>query len=353
MAKHNKDHLINLSNMCNSEAIDPTGGVSVKKKICSLALALLTVATVPGVLAQSFPVKPVTIVVPYAPGGPVDNLTRVLGTRLSKEWGQPVVVQNKTGANEIIGADFVAKSAPDGYTLFAATEAALTMNPHLYKKLPYDPQKDFTPITRLISVPMVFFVPASSKANTLKEFIEIARKTTDKPMSYGSSGAGGIVHLPLAMFEKQENLTMVHVPYKGAAPLIPDVISGQIDSAVLGVSVIEQHVKSGKLKALAVSSEARSTALPEVPTFKEAGVKNIDAVFNIGFVAPAGTPAAISEKIANDVRRILFEATFRKTNIDAFSYVAIGSTPAEYKTFLEKDYKVQGERVRVSGATLD
>ena len=240
-----------------------------------------------------------------------------------------------------------------GYTLFAATEAALTMNPHLYKKLPYNPEKDFTPISRLISVPMVFFVPKASKANTLKEFIELAKNAKGTPLTYGSSGAGGIVHLPLAMFAKQEGLEMVHVPYKGAAPLIPEVISGQIDSAVLGVSVIEQHVKSGKLKALAVSSEARSLALPDVPTFKEAGVKDIDAVFNIGLVAPAGTPAAIVEKVAADVRRILMDPEFRKTNVDAYSYVAVASTPAEYKAFLARDLKVQGERVKTSGATLD
>jgi len=304
-------------------------------------------------MAEVFPTKPVSIVVPYAPGGPVDNLSRVLATRLGKDWGQPVLVVNKTGANEIIGAEFVAKSAPDGYTLFAATEAALTMNPHLYKKLPYNAEKDFAPISRLISVPMVFFVPVNSKANSLQEFIHLARNAKDKPLTYGSSGAGGIVHLPLAMFTKQEGLEMVHVPYKGAGPLIPDVISGQVDSAVLGVSVIEQHVKAGKLKALAVSSPSRSLALPDVPTFKEAGVRDIDAVFSIGLVAPAGTAPAIVEKIASDVRRILMDPEFRKANIDAYSYIAIGSTPAEYRNFLVSDFKVQGERVKVSGASLD
>ena len=326
-----------------------------KRTLAHLALSLAATLALPWAHAQApaFPSKPVSIVVPYAPGGPVDNLSRVLATRLGKEWGQSVLVVNKTGANDIIGAEFVAKSPADGYTLFAATEAALTMNPHLYKKLPYNPEKDFTPISRLISVPMVFFVPKASKANTLKEFIELAKNAKGTPLTYGSSGAGGIVHLPLAMFAKQEGLEMVHVPYKGAAPLIPEVISGQIDSAVLGVSVIEQHVKSGKLKALAVSSEARSLALPDVPTFKEAGVKDIDAVFNIGLVAPAGTPAAIVEKIAADVRRILMDPEFRKTNVDAYSYVAVASTPAEYKAFLARDLKVQGERVKTSGATLD
>ena len=323
------------------------------KSLLSIATSVLLALTLPCAMAEVFPTKPVSIVVPYAPGGPVDNLSRVLATRLGKDWGQPVLVVNKTGANEIIGAEFVAKSAPDGYTLFAATEAALTMNPHLYKKLPYNAEKDFAPISRLISVPMVFFVPVSSKANSLQEFIRLARNAKDKPLTYGSSGAGGIVHLPLAMFTKQEGLDMVHVPYKGAGPLIPDVISGQVDSAVLGVSVIEQHVKAGKLKALAVSSPSRSLALPDVPTFKEAGVRDIDAVFSIGLVAPAGTAPAIVEKIASDVRRILMDPEFRKANIDAYSYIAIGSTPAEYRNFLVRDFKVQGERVKVSGASLD
>jgi tripartite-type tricarboxylate transporter receptor subunit TctC len=323
------------------------------KSLLSIATSVLLALTLPCAMAEVFPTKPVSIVVPYAPGGPVDNLSRVLATRLGKDWGQPVLVVNKTGANEIIGAEFVVKSAPDGYTLFAATEAALTMNPHLYKKLPYNAEKDFAPISRLISVPMVFFVPMNSKANSLQEFIRLARSAKDKPLTYGSSGAGGIVHLPLAMFTKQEGLEMVHVPYKGAGPLIPDVISGQVDSAVLGVSVIEQHVRAGKLKALAVSSPSRSQALPDVPTFKEAGVKEIDAVFNIGLVAPAGTAPAIVEKISSDVRRILMDPEFRKANIDAYSYVAVGSTPAEYRSFLARDLKVQGERVRVSGASLD
>jgi tripartite-type tricarboxylate transporter receptor subunit TctC len=322
-----------------------------QSKITLITVMLAAICS--GATAQTYPNKPVTIVVPYSPGGPVDNLSRALGNQLNKIWAQPVVVVNKPGANEIIGAEFVTKSAPDGYTLFAATEAALTMNPHLYKKLPYNAEKDFAPISRLISVPMMFFVPQSSKANSMKEFIKIAKNNKDKPMSFGSSGAGGITHLPLAMFAKQEGLDMIHVPYKGAAPLIPEIIAGQVDAAVLGVSVIEQHVKSGKLKALAISSETRSIALPDVPTFREAGIKDINAVFNIGLVAPAGTPQAIIEKISTDVRQVLLAANFRKENVDAYSYVAVGSSPKEYKEFLTRDFKVQAERVKTSGATLD
>lgn len=324
------------------------------KFVAALTAAVLALAGSAPAFAQAFPSRPVTVVVPYAAGGPVDSFVRGLTPKLAEAWRQPVVVMNKPGANEIIGADFVAKSAPDGYTLFAGTEAALTMNQHLYKKLPYNPEKDFAEISRLVALPLVFFVPKSSPANTLKEFIAIAKqRSTTKPMTYGSSGAGGIAHLPMAMFTFNESLTMVHVPYKGAAPLIPDVIAGQIDAAVLGVSVIEQHVKAGTLKALAVSSDTRSIALPEVPTFKELGVKDINAVFNIGLVAPRGTPPQLLGKIAADTSRIVHTPDFKKEYIDAFSYVAVGSSPVEFKDFLVQDRKSQGERVKLSGVSLD
>lgn len=315
--------------------------------ITSLALSLPA-------FAQSFPNKPVTIVVPYSAGGPVDNFIRGLSTKLSETWRQPVIVLNKPGANEIIGAEFVAKSAPDGYTLFAATESALTMNQHLYKKLPYNPETDFTELSRLVALPLVFFVPKASPANSLKEFIALAKAaSTTKPMTYGSSGAGGIAHLPMATFTSDHKLTMVHVPYKGAAPLIPEVISGQVDAAVLGVSVIEQHAKAGTLKVLAVSSDTRSAALPDVPTFKEMGIKDINAIFNIGLVGPRGMTKELADKITGDVRAAVMAPDFKKKYIDAFSYIAVGSTPAEFREFLAQDRKMQGERIRISGAKLD
>ena len=240
-----------------------------KTTLTALALGLLGSAAV----AQTYPAKPVTIVVPYSAGGPVDNFIRALGQQLSDSWKQLVVVLNKPGANEIIGADHVARSAPDGYTLFAGTEASLTMSPHLYKKLPYNVDTDFVPISQLVSLPLMLFTHKNTPASTVSEFVDLARKAKaqGKPLSYGSTGAGGIAHLPIVTFEKQEGISMTHVPYRGAANLIPDVIAGQVDVAVLAVSVIEQHVKTGALKPLAVSSETRSVALPQVPTFKEAG----------------------------------------------------------------------------------
>ncbi|MGE4330276.1 Bug family tripartite tricarboxylate transporter substrate binding protein [Diaphorobacter sp.] len=322
-----------------------------KTTLTALVLGLVASAAV----AQTYPAKPVTIVVPYSAGGPVDNFIRALGQQLSESWKQPVVVLNKPGANEIIGADHVAKSAPDGYTLFAGTEASLTMSPHLYKKLPYNVEADFVPISQLVSLPLMLFTHKNTPANTVSEFVELARKAKaqGKPLSYGSSGAGGIAHLPMVTFEKQEGISMTHIPYRGAANLIPDVIAGQVDAAVLAVSVIEQHVKTGALKPLAVSSEARSAALPQVPTFKEAGVKDIHAIFSIGLLAPKGTPAAVVDKIASSTRAIITTPDFRQKNIDAFSYVPVASSPVEFKAFLSGNSKLQAERVKASGVTLD
>ena len=322
-----------------------------KTTLTALALGLLASAAV----AQTYPAKPVTIVVPYSAGGPVDNFIRALGQQLSDSWKQPVVVLNKPGANEIIGADHVAKSAPDGYTLFAGTEAALTMSPHLYKKLPYNVDTDFVPISQLVSLPLMLFTHKNTPASTVSEIVDLARKAKaqGKPLSYGSTGAGGIAHLPIVTFEKQEGISMTHVPYRGAANLIPDVIAGQVDVAVLAVSVIEQHVKTGALKPLAVSSETRSVALPQVPTFKEAGFKDIHAIFSIGLLAPKGTPAAVIDKIAASTRAIITTPDFRQKNIDAFSYVPVASSPVEFKAFLSNNSKLQAERVKASGVTLD
>lgn len=318
-----------------------------------LTAATMLVASVSH--AQGYPTRAVTIVVPYSAGGPVDNFARAIARSLGDFWRQPVIVLNKPGANEIIGADTVAKSQPDGYTLFAGTEASLTMGPNLYKKLPYSVERDFVPISRMVSLPLVFFVSRSLPVDSMQDFVKLAksRAEADRPLSYGSTGAGGIAHLPVVTLEKQENIRLTHVPYRGASNLIPDVISGQIDGAVLGVSVIEQHIRNNALKALAISAESRSASLPDVPTFKEAGLKDINAVFNIGLLAPAGTPDDVVSKIASDVRKVILNQDFREKNIDAFSYVAVAGDRAEFKAFLESDTRLQADRIKESGVTLD
>jgi tripartite-type tricarboxylate transporter receptor subunit TctC len=331
--------------------------IPMNRRTLSAVLALGTALALTPAMAQqsdaAYPAKPVRIVVPYAAGGPVDGLVRALGRALQEEWKQTVIVDNKPGANEIIAADAVAKSPGDGYTLLAATEAALTMNQHLYAKLPYSPSQDLLPVTRLVDVPLAIAVPASLPANNLKEFIALARKSADKPLAYASGGAGGISHLPMAMLAKNENIVLTHVAYKGAAPAIPDLIANIVQASALAVPVVDPYAKAGTMKALAVSAPHRLAALPNVPTFEESGVKDIQARFHIGIVAPRGTPPAIAAKIAADARHILTSANFRAKFIDPFSYVLYGSTPAEYASFLEKDRVQQGERVKVSGAVLN
>lgn len=315
---------------------------------CAAAVACTVAAAQP-----AFPMKTVRIVVPYPPGGPFDSIFRALGQELSDRWKQPVIIDNRPGANEGIGAALVAKSAPDGYTLLASSEAGIVLNGLLYSKLPYNPEKDFAPVSRVLQVPMVLFVPVNFPANTLREFVAVAKSRTDKPVAYGSSGLGGAGHLPLAMLAKENGLTMTHIPYKGAAPLVQDVLAGQVELATLAASVVEPHIKAGKLKGLAVSASKRLPSLPQVPTFQEIGMTDVRSEFMVGLVAPAGTPEPVVNFISSAINEILFKPEFRAKYIDVFSFTPVGSTPAEFRDYLVNDRLVQAERVRISGARLD
>jgi len=312
-------------------------------------------AVLPGAAgaADKFPEKSVRIVVPYPAGGPVDGISRALANQLQAKWKQAVVIDNRPGANEIIAADFVAKSAPDGYTIFAATEAALTVNPFLYRKLPYSAAKDFAPVTRVIDIPMVVVVPSAVPVQTMQDFIALAKQNTSTPLAYGSSGQGGVNHLPLAMLEKNEGITLNHVPYKGAAPIITDLIANTVQISAIAVSVAEPHIKKGSLRGLAVSAESRLASLPDVPTFKELGMRDIGARFGVGFVVPAGTPAPVIKTISDEVAAILNDPAFVKQYVAPMSYVATSKGTEEYKAFLQRDASVQQERVTAAGVKLD
>lgn len=303
--------------------------------------------------ADTFPERSVRIVVPYPAGGPVDGISRALANQLQAKWKQPVVIDNRPGANEIIAADLVAKSAPDGYTIFAATEAALTVNPYLYRKLPYNAAKDFAPVTRVIDIPMVVVVPNAVPAKSMQDFIALAKKSSSSPLAYGSSGQGGVNHLPLAMLEKNEGLTLNHVPYKGAAPIITDLIANTVQISAIAASVAEPHIKKGSLRGLAVSADSRLASLPDVPTFKELGMKDIGARFGVGFVVPAGTPASVVKTISDDVALIMNDPAFVKQYVAPMSYVATSKGTEEYKAFLQCDAAIQQERVTAAGVKLD
>jgi tripartite-type tricarboxylate transporter receptor subunit TctC len=303
-------------------------------------------------LAQSYPAKPVRIVVPYAAGGPVDALARALSGKLATLWGQQVIVDNKPGGNEVIAATQVAKSPGDGYTLMLATDPTLSLNPYLFQKLSYDPQKELTPITRVAISNMALVVPAGFPASDVKEFVAHARAHPEK-VAYGSSGVGNGTHLALAWFAKENQVSMVHVPYKGLAPALQDMLGGNIQATVGAVSVVTPFVESGKLKVLAISGNKRARSLPNVPTFAQAGYPWMEASFYYGLIAPAGVSSEIKDKIAGDIRKILADDQFRKDNLDNFALEPIGETPQEFAQFLVKDREQAARKIQLSGARLD
>jgi tripartite-type tricarboxylate transporter receptor subunit TctC len=303
---------------------------------------------------DDYPVKPITVMVGYPAGGPTDALMRAIAPRLSAELHQPVLVDNRPGANEAIAAQLVSKAAPDGYTLLLSTETPLTQNQYLYRKLNYNPEKDFAPISRLISSPLALVVNANLPVNTLDEFIALARsRPPTKPVTYASGGTGSVLHLPMAMLATQNGLNMLHVPYKGVAPLLTDLIGGQVDSAWVAVAGAAPYVNDGRLKALVVDAPKRVKVLAQVPVLSETKVSPVQADFTFALQAPAGTPTPVIDKIAAAVRRILLDPDFRQKNIDPFGYVVVASTPAELAEYLAKDRPRQNERIKISGAILD
>lgn len=317
-----------------------------------MAVATLACTLPPAAWSQSYPSKPVRLLVPYAAGGPVDALARALAAKLGALWGQQVVVDNKPGGNEVIGANQLAQSAPDGYTLMLATDPTLSLNPYLFQKLSYDPFKGLQPITRVAMSNMALIVPANFPANTLKEFVALVKAQPEK-YSYGSSGQGNGTHLALAWFAKETGLSMVHVPYKGLAPVIQDMLGGNVQATVGAVSVISPFVESGKIKALAISGANRARSLPNVPTFAQAGYPWMEASFYYGLVAPAGLPPAMVDKIAADVRKVVRDKQFEKDNLDNFALEAIADTPQEFAQFLVKDRQLAAKKIQLAGARLD
>lgn len=319
---------------------------SFLRGLAAIALALVGTAAA---AADPWPARPVRIVVPVPPGGPSDAFARAIAQRLSEEWGQQVIVDNRPGANEIIGAQLVAKSPPDGHTLLFTTESAIMLNQFAYLKPGYDVEKDLLPVTQMVSGPLVLVVPASLPVNTLDEFVALAKARKDKPLTYGSAGAGGVLQLAMVSLAQQQNLNFVHVPYRGAAPLMQDLVSGQVDAGWVGVSGAVPFVRDGKLKAIIVGGSNRIKALPDTPVYRETSTKPARADFLFGLVAPAGTPAGISEKIAATVRKIQADPKFRENYMEPFGYESVASTPAEFARFIANDRPLQAERIRLSG----
>lgn len=293
------------------------------------AVACLMLAS--GAFAQGYPAKPIRLVVPFPPGGAVDFYARVVQAPLSDALGQTVVIENRVGASGMVGAEYVAKSPPDGYTLLLGNIASLAINVSLYPKMAYDPAKDFAPIMHTIDVNYAMVVHPSVPAKTVQEFIAYVKANPGK-VSYGSAGSGSLPHLATELFKASTGIDLVHVPYKGGGPMVTDLLGGTIQVVIADQANLMPHVKSGKLRALAVASPRRSPNYPELPTIGEAGVPNFEAVAWNGLVAPAGTPPEIIKRVHDALAKVMAMPAVRDKLVSG-GLDPVGDTPEEFGRF--------------------
>jgi tripartite-type tricarboxylate transporter receptor subunit TctC len=302
--------------------------------------------------AQAWPTKPVRIVVAYPPGGGIDVLARQLAEKLTPAWGQPVLVENRPGANTIVATDAVAKSAADGHTILLTTDATFSINPHLYAKLPYDAQRDFAPVTMLVLLQQLLVAHPSLPANTLEELIKLARAKPGS-INYASYGSGSQPHLAGEMLKNKAGIDLVHVPYKGISLAVPAVIAGEVQLTFAGIATSMPQLKSGRIKAIAIGGAVRSPLLPQVPTFTELGYPEVETHAWFGLFVPAGSPAAAVTRIHEDTKKILDEPDFRQKQLVEKGYEVVGSSPQEFVIYLKKDSENRGRAVRISGAKAE
>ena len=300
--------------------------------------------------AASFPDKPLKIVVTFTSGGAPDLLARILSEKLSNVWGQPVIVDNKPGAGGNVGADYVAKSPGDGYTIVVGTVGTHSINPALYLKMPYDAVKDFTPITLLATTPNMLVINNDVPAKNLKEFIALGKK--EGKMTFASAGSGTSIHVSGELFKTMTGIDMVHIPYKGRATAIPDVLGGRVTMMFDNMPSSLSLVREGKLRALGVTSSIRSPAAPDIPTIAEAGLPGFDAVSWFALFAPANTPKPIIDKWQTEVRRILKLQDVAKRLAEA-GLDAVGSTPEALAAYQKSEMTKWAKVVKDSGAKAD
>ena len=316
-------------------------------KTLKLLASVAMFAAASGALAQAFPAKPVTFIVPFSPGGGTDITARTVANKLTAKWGQSVIVENRAGAGGILGADAVAKAKPDGYTLLIANVGTQSINPSLYPKLPYNPDTAFAPVSLICELPFVLMASPKFAPDSVKELVALAKAKPDT-VTYASSGLGGSPHLTAELFQLVTGTKLTHVPYKGGGPAMIDLMAGHVD--LLFASVLESsgHIKAGKLKGLAVTHAKRSPALPDVPTLAEAGVSGGESGSWIALLGPAATPAAIVDKVAADVKEVVAAADVREKLI-AQGAVPQASTPAELQKLIDADRARYGRIIRDKG----
>jgi tripartite-type tricarboxylate transporter receptor subunit TctC len=296
------------------------------------------------VSAQTYPNKPIKIIIPYGPGGAPDILGRLIGVKLQTSLGQPVVVENHPGAGGTIGTDFVAKSAPDGYTILVATTANLSISPHLYPKIPYNALKDFTPITLVANSPLILTISKNVPANSLKELIAYGKANPGK-LNYASAGSGTIQHVAGALFANMAGIDAVHVPYKGTAQILPDLVAGRVNLMFNSPAPMLPLVKDGSLKAIGIGSLNRSPLNPEYSTISEQGLTGFDVAPWYAFFAPAGTPPAVIARLNKDITAALALPDVKDKYADMGLEVA-PSTPAELAQVTKRDYDKFGKIIK-------
>ncbi len=316
-----------------------------KKLFAALALACAPAVA----LAQAYPAKPVRLVVPYSPGGGADNAARILATRLSATLGQTVVIDNRPGGSGMIGAQAVAQAEPDGYTVLYDA-SAYAVNPAL-RKMAFDPAKDLLPVSLAVTVPNIFVVPANAPYKSEQEFVDYARKNPGK-LTYASYGAGSAAHLIGELLKNQAGIDLLHVPYKGGAPALTDLMGGQVDSYFSNAASGMSYVKSGKLRALAVTSARRMPAMPDVPTLAESGFKDFEVLEWNGFFVPRGTPKDVVARLAKEVQAAVKDPATRE-KLQGLGLDPVGSTPEEFGKFVQSEMTRWAGLVKSNRITVD
>jgi len=323
-----------------------------RRTLLAAAIMSAAAAVVPaGAFAQAFPNKPITIIVPFAAGGTTDILARVIGQGLSAELGQSVVVDNRAGAGGNIGGQMAARAPADGYTLFMGTVGTHAINAALYKKMPFDPVKDFAPLTRVANVPNLLVANPNQPYKSVQELIAYAKANPGK-VNFGSSGSGSSIHLSGELFKSLAKVDMQHVPYKGSAPAVTDLLGNQIGIMFDNMPSAIQHVRSGKLRPIAVTTAKRSPELPDVPTIAEAGVPGYEATSWFGMFAPAGTPAPIVAQLNKALVKVLSQPETKKKLADQGAE-PVSETPEQFAAFIQAESAKWGKVVKESGASVD
>ncbi|MFW7340908.1 tripartite tricarboxylate transporter substrate binding protein [Pollutimonas sp. H1-120] len=315
--------------------------------VTTLALVLPQVVS-----AQDYPSRPVRIIVPFSPGGASDILARVVAQKMTESMGQSVIVENRPGGSGIIGTEAVARAQADGYTLLFGTISTLAVNPNIFSKLPYDPRTSFAPITLAADVPLVLVANSTVPAQSLAELIKYSKSEAGSSLSYASGGNGTSQHLAAELFKSLAHVNWLHVPYKGSAPGMVDLVGGQVNLMFDNINTAMPHIKAGKLRPLAITSSRRSSLIPDLPTVAEAGLPEFEVSTWFAFLAPAGTPAEIVSRLNAEMVKALADAEVKK-KLSVQGLTTIGSSPEQLAAYIQKEIQKWGRVVKTAGIKTD